>query len=394
MAQYSPRNFMRQVSNDLLRRYFDARSIPMPIDWSELGETDIEPLWEAWTGLDSGVQEAADADFTDVNALATEAGRDVMIVEGGWHGLDLADEFQAFEDHHDAAMYVLLEHPEAFRVSSLLLAADRIPSRSWHRWNGLPNQKPRDDVATRESLAANLSEYFVRREGRGRHCQVDVYQRSGAFYYFAFPEDYARADQDYVAGKLIRQTHRPAFQTVFVYSPERGTLDATAPGGRPVLDKLMRLALLAMHGTDEAASKKEERIYELDRLRDQSLRWIYPVDAGIADVWLKSVRLTFRSGKDRLVLESENRTGVRTLYDRLVSSGGGTGIPPEAVYVTQAVVRVDYSSRGGRTVASRDIRLTWPNSCNLGQDKRDLVLREMLIDSGIDPAGLGRETIR
>ncbi len=52
------------------------------------------------------------------------------------------------------------------------------------------------------------------------------------------------------------------------------------------------------------------------------------------------------------------------------------------------------SARGGKSVGSRDIRLTWPNLCNLGQDRWDDVLREMLIRTGIDPEAIGRDAVR
>ena len=141
----------------------------------------------------------------------------------------------------------------------------------------------------REQFAASLSDYFLKSEARGRFCQVEVYQRSGDFYYFAFPEDYARAEQDVVKGQMVRQTHRPVFQLVFVYSPSRGTLDATAPGGKAVVAKLMKLALAAMHGTENAAKTKDERVYNFEPLRDPDHQWIDPSDLSIADVWLKSL---------------------------------------------------------------------------------------------------------
>jgi hypothetical protein len=41
--EYNPRNFLRIVSIELLRQYFDANNTLQDLAWSEL-EEDIEPL--------------------------------------------------------------------------------------------------------------------------------------------------------------------------------------------------------------------------------------------------------------------------------------------------------------------------------------------------------------
>jgi hypothetical protein len=48
VTQYSPRWFMRQISNDLLRKYFEKQQFALDVEWNELEETQVEPLWEAW----------------------------------------------------------------------------------------------------------------------------------------------------------------------------------------------------------------------------------------------------------------------------------------------------------------------------------------------------------
>ena len=133
MAQYSPRSFLRQVSNQLLQRYFEQNGFDLELDWDKLEETGIEPIYEAWLGLPEPSQRTSDADFTDISCLANDAGLEVLIQEGAWHNLDLAAEFQKIEDQTDCVMWTSLEHPKVFRVGSLLFAADSIASRSWHK---------------------------------------------------------------------------------------------------------------------------------------------------------------------------------------------------------------------------------------------------------------------
>ena len=186
-----------------------------------------------------------------------------------------------------------------------------------------------------------------------------------------------------------------AFRVVLVYSPNSGTLDASAPGGRVVAEKLMALALVTLLGADARPDQKDDRVYELEGLRRPDLAWIYPANCGITSVWVKALRFTFKATKDRLVVEGNANGTAHRVYEQLTGSAGKPGrVDPESVNVTQAQIRVEYAPQGGKSVASRDIRVTWPNGCNLGQDQRDQILREMLIQTGIDPQAIGRDAVR
>ena len=157
----------------------------------------------------------------------------------------------------------------------------------------------------------------------------------------------------------------------------------------------MPLALMALLGTNQRPEKKQDRGYELERLRRRDLAWIYPANSGIAAVWVKALRLSSKATDERLTLEGTKEGTVHRAYERLTGPAQKPGrVDPQSVNVTQAQIRVEYAPQGGKLVGPRDITLTWPNSCNLGQDQRDHVLREMLINSGIDPEAIGRDTVR
>lgn len=390
LSNYSPRGFLRQVSNVLLQQYFDDRGLAVAVDWSSMGETDIGDLYDAWLALPEDQQELTDADFTAIHELANDEGVGVLIEEGGWHNLDLAATFESFNDQYDMVTWAFLEEPRVFEVATLFRAADRIAARSWRKTRGLPDRLPDDAAEARERLAQALSGYFLQRQGRGRHCEVEVYQRGGQYYYFAFLEDYARAEQDYVGGRLVRQTHRRAFQVVYVFSPARGTVDVSAKGGQPVVSKLTDIAVEALLGTDAAKTLADERTYALDPLIARDFVWSYPATAGIASVWVKSLRLSRKAGDGQLVLRGTKSGGTHALYSLLTGTTVKPGrVDPDSVYVTQAEIRAEYAARNGHNVPPRDFRVTYPNSCSLGTDERDRLLREMLVDSGVDPSRIG-----
>jgi hypothetical protein len=61
-------------------------------------------------------------------------------------------------------------------------------------------------------------------------------------------------------------------------------------------------------------------------------------------------------------------------------------IPLSLVNITQAAIQVVFNHDGRRRPATRTFLISYPNSCSLKQDGRDLVIRKMLMDSGLEPA--------
>ncbi len=48
---YSPRSFFRHAPNAMLKRYFDKQGVLIEHDFSEVSETKIEPIYQAWLSL-------------------------------------------------------------------------------------------------------------------------------------------------------------------------------------------------------------------------------------------------------------------------------------------------------------------------------------------------------
>jgi len=393
---YASRSFFRQVANSLLREYFASRSLLDGVNWDDLGETDTGPIYDAWLELPQERRVETDADFHVVHDLADEAGIHVMIEEADYQHVDLVAALGELEDFHDQAMWVFLKHPKVFDIASRFSRADSLPNRSWQKRVGLPLRRPDTEDATIARFRQALVGYYVKHEGRGHNCTVEPYKRGEQYYLFAYPEDHARAEQDYEGAALRRRPHRPAFDLVFVYTPDHGTLDVYAPGGRKVIAVLQAIFTEVILGAPLPDAEKDDRVFDLEPLQRRDFRWLYPPSSGIATVFLKRLRLSLITGEgERISVEGKKPGDVHDLYDALVGSHGKPGpFAAHMLRVTQAEVHVDYAEIAGRKPGGKDFRVTWPNMCDLGQDDRDAVLREMLIASGIDPSGLSRDAAR
>jgi len=60
------------------------------------------------------------------------------------------------------------------------------------------------------------------------------------------------------------------------------------------------------------------------------------------------------------------------------------GIPLTQMAVTQVGIKVTFGHNPkARKPSSRSFDISWPNSCSLKHDGRDLIIRKLLADSGI-----------
>src|SRR5690606_25441186 len=88
---YAPKTFLRQCPNDALKAYFDAKGIPIEIDWQSLTPRKIDPLFEATEGLPDNLRQRVDRDFRLVFEMATDKGRLLIIEQADVLGIELGD---------------------------------------------------------------------------------------------------------------------------------------------------------------------------------------------------------------------------------------------------------------------------------------------------------------
>jgi hypothetical protein len=101
--QYQPNRFFRQVPNRLLEQYLTRRRVLADVNFGQLGETQVEPIYEAWLRLPEDVRNDIEQDFQEIDDLASEAGIKAILDEARWHGEDLTDLFSKMKGFHEHA---------------------------------------------------------------------------------------------------------------------------------------------------------------------------------------------------------------------------------------------------------------------------------------------------
>src|SRR3954454_18022110 len=99
--QFDPRKVLRQISNDLLQRFFAARNELGDVPWQSLEETDVRSVFDAWQSLPEPRRREVQVILQDVNELADDPGLRVLAEEITWRCSPLMPQFTAVEGRID-----------------------------------------------------------------------------------------------------------------------------------------------------------------------------------------------------------------------------------------------------------------------------------------------------
>ena len=381
---YSPRSFFRHAPNAMFKRYFDKQGVLTEHDFSEVSETKIEPIYQAWLSLPDAQRGEMERDFREIDALACEGGVKAIMDEAEWHGENLADILGELEDLHEKAFWVFLERPKYCPAASAFCRADAIGSSQWNECRTVSHAPARVDDADIRGLEKILSHHFFNKEARGKHCTVEPYRRGKLDYFFAYPEDYVSANIEYEGENFKRTTRHPAFEIIFVYSHEEGKISLYMKGSRDTKKEVRALFADTILGLELGEFVEDDRVYELAPLQDSNPPFQFSPDSGIQSVAIKKFRLAINGTKERITLEvnpEHNLNAIYELRDKLCKT-----IPASQMTITQVGILVTFVTDPGTGKKNmRSFDVNWPNSCSLKHDGKDAIIRKMLIASGIEP---------
>ncbi len=380
-GQYSHKQFFRKVPNKQLAAYFSSRNISLELDFKELKESDVDLIFASFNDLSEEQQGVIEAEFQDVHAMACDAGIQALIDEASFHQDDeFAEQVASIEGQHAKAMWALLEKELYWRGATMFLHADNVSYSYWKKRNDLPNIPPNVDDDDIQLLANEISDYFRSAEGRGKNCKVEPYRRHQKEYFFAYPEDYAQSGVEWVSDTLKTRSRHPAFEIIFVYSQEEGSLDIYAPKNTKAVKELQKIfakAILKLETLKDGEIDK--RVYDLKPVTEKGFEFHVEPEMGIDSVEVTKLRLKLHHGTmRRITLEANTTHNPNAVYELLDE------LKPPAHMIDQVGVKVVFQTNSGRAKTKR-FNIGYPNSCALSYDGNDLKIRQMLAKSGLEP---------
>ena len=396
---YSPRSFLRQAPKDLLARYFESRGLSFKPDFATVADTRPDPLYAAWLQFPEEQRNEMEIDFREIFKMSCRKGVQAILDETQSRRDDTPESVTAFieslstmPDHFHRAMATWLDHRECWREANRFYGGDA--PGLWRKRKNMGHRPAATDAASLRRLADLIGTWFHRSEGRGSHCVVESFHRDGLDFYFAYPEDYSRLKMEWTDGEFIGRRHRPAFEVVFVYSQQEGSMDLSFPGPYRAVEPLQQMFAKAILGLDRLASDPADApVYDLAPLLRKDFDFVYGSGSGVESVMVRKLGLVSRILKDfRFTLEPGDACRPDAIHDYLHMA---SVFDPSLLYrVTQAEL-VAFVSADGKTPRGRvPICLTVPASCSLGYGDRELKLREMVRASGLEPEGIEQDQDR
>jgi hypothetical protein len=390
---YNARDLFRQMPNRLLARYFERRGLFAELDIAAMRETKIEPLFDAWLLVPDDRRKAMDAELLEISEMSCEKGFCAILDEAEWQLREkpeelaqLVERLSALANHYERAMVTFLDHQKLWKGATYFFHADSLTY--WRKRKGFSHEPASVHEDGRQALATSIREYFHRTEGRGNNCVVETFRRGELDYFFAYPEDYSQHSIEWVNGEFGRRPHNPAFEVIFIYSQNDGTLDLNFRGSYKAVVPLQVMFAKSILGLAALPPNLEdERVYNLNPLRERNFQFVYDPASGIQSVTVKKLRLSSIAVKgDRITLEADAAARREAIYDLLDEVGKSIRLRMYNVTLVELAAMV--AMKPTERPKSVTVRITHPNSCSLKYDDVDLKLREMLVDSGIEPREL------
>lgn len=391
VQQFNPKRVLRQISNPLLKEFFERQGHPLDVDWDRLRNTQVDDIFDAWQRLPDAQRKAVEIAFHDVHEMADEDGTRVIIEEGQYHGEDLAPLLEPMESRYDKALWTFMNRPAVWDAAVRFAKADSLSGgRSWIKRGKVPAKNgPMFDADTLLAFQEAVSAFYRDRQGRGHHCKVEYFPRGhDHHYFFVYLSDYADTYINFDdAGHFQRTPERRAFEIVFAYDSASSTLEMYAKGGKKVIEPLQQMFSRIILGAPLEPEEPGVQAYQLNGLMERDFAFPTDPEDGIEDVVLRSLRLSILGRRrGRITLEPDPNDGRDRIYEMLEDDLNRRRLPKSILHVTKATLNFKLNGNGhGRSLT---FNITYPNGCDL-KSKRDdqrLLGEKYLKRWGIDVA--------
>lgn len=377
---YTPRVFLRQVPNGLLRDYFvGKRNQLQEIQWEGLKETDVEPIHDALLQLPEADRREIGGHFRAVAEMARREFTPWLIRVARERDIDLVTPFRRKSCSYERAFWMFLRHPDVFEEARTLSHWERLPRRSMEKRMGLPAMDPAVTSEALEQFATAMADYYQTNQGRGDHCKIEHFLRSGHIdFFFAYPADYADVLIGYEdGGSFARKQWKPAFEVIIAFDRIAGSLELYAEGAQDVRDDLVSIFARTMLKLDVEPPRPAKPPYNLQLLLQPGLEFPTSPDDNLRWFKMRAIRVKKRTSPDQILFDIGSGEGSRSVHDLIDEALNQMNVPRETLDVTQATFQAGFET-GRKRPKSLTFTITHPSNCTLRDSDEELVLRRYL----------------
>jgi hypothetical protein len=311
-----------------------------------------------------------------VYELACENGIIRLIEEASEHSIDLTEKLSQLEGPYNKSFREFLDHPDIFKASEITGFLTSL--KNWKELDDLPTQELEINADKLESLGNAISDYHKRKEGRGHRCKVEHYKIGKRHYFCAYPENHSMVEVVYDDNSEIDRVNRqPVLEVYYQYDLELGRLLMKSSGGFKKQRFLQNIFIEIIIDPSLIVSENIRKLFQLDQVIKQEVDFVTPPEDGVISVQIRAMRFTYYVGdsKRRLLLEAES---TREIFDMIRS----LNVPVDTAEVTQLVMEVAFQRNDKKETVK--FKITYPDTCTLGDSLLELKIKQYLRDWGID----------
>ena len=384
---YSPQDFFACVPKVFLKQYFDSHSVMRDVDFESADDDLTEKILANWAVLDEVQRDEMETHFQEIHALSNEKGMNALIDEALFHGEALNDTFDKNElvGFEARAFWSFLNRESLWKNALSLNYADNLTH--WKKRSELGDYPAKVDEPSVQRFTMALGEYFGSDLYMGKNCQVECLKRvvdgKKYDYFFAYPEDYARVYRNWESGKTKNHVQRKVLEVIFVYCREQQSLDVWCQFKSEVVKALQKIFASEILGIDLPKPVRVKKEYELDAFKQSMPNLIYAPQTDIEHIRVNKLRIMMSHSKDKITLEAnphDDPQAVYKFFEKLKNSVSG-----DVMNITQVGLVAQFVPAENGKPQTRKFSMSYPDSCSLKHTGQDAILRQMLIDSGIQP---------
>jgi len=386
--QYSLRTFLHQTPNRLLAAYFHRQNLLTSHSFERLRARDIGPIIAAMRELTGEQRARVEADFQDIFSLADQRGAILIAARVGYAGWDVAAQLAEMSNHYHRAMWLFLEHGGSsdsglFRTCAMLAQVESLSFPRSKRLTGIQSNSVRTDPESLSRLSRAIS-HLYQLQGRGFRCKVENHLRSNPtrHVFNAYPEDYSSSEIAYIEGELGTRVRQPVFQVAFVFHPEDGVLELSAPGKRKDTQLLQAHFCTYILGEQFDIVPATPRPLRLDALKHPDFAFPTQPGENLERVELLSLRMRPIADNAGVVKFSMGDLPLHEFIDRFLTRGD---YARNDLRVVQARLRFTWRAVAGERRRVSSVTLTLPDSTTLKDLPHHQIIRRSLSRWNIAP---------
>ncbi len=366
MKQYNPKTVLRQISNTMLKDLFEHHGHTVDADWEDLGPRQVQDIYDAFLNLPETARRDFEVELQDIHTVAqVESGIRILIEEAVFNGLDVVVDLDRLDSRYDKAAWMLLNHTAVWDKAAVLAHAETLQSRSWHKRNGLPKKAPDLSPLVIQGLQTDISAFYWQAQGRGQLCRIDHLRRNAHLdYFFVYLSDHPDTEiiwDEEGNWQRIKRCH--AFEVVFVYDREVGTMDVYAQGGRKIVEPLEELFAKAVLDIALEPEDPDECPHRLDGLTDRAFGFETDPEDGITQVAIRLLCVSpMGNPKKKITVQLPLEGNPEDIYVALENDLNHEKLPITLLRVQKARICMELEGYGRSKSLTFDIS---PRTCSL-----------------------------